>query len=64
VAQPEDRAKWPPEYVSDPNPLDMISGRRVVLVRVMREALGTEPLTQQTLDRIGGRGPGERPPRW
>lgn len=53
VAQANKRARWPPEYVSHPDPLDLIGSRRVVLVRAMREALGTEPLTQQTLDRIG-----------
>jgi hypothetical protein len=53
TARTSERERWPAEYVNDADPAHLVrvSGRDVI--RAMRAGLGTDPLNQQTLDRIG-----------
>ena len=53
VALTPERAKWPSEYVTDPDPQKRMRIVGTDVIKAMRAALGTDPLTQQTLDRIG-----------
>ena len=57
TASTSERPRWLPEQVSDPDPVRLMQITGTNVIRAMRLALGTDPLTQQTLDRIG-RAPG------
>lgn len=52
TASMTERAQWPPEFVNDPDPARLVKIAGTDVIRAIRIALGTDPLSKQTLDRI------------